>query len=659
LRYPIVGTTLSGFLGKKMRIQMRHWFFFILIIGVFSSGLTALAQDDPFLTAETVPFPFTDGSDQETITQNTFTQDVPVPPDTLASTWAENAEGYVPEVYGRTAPEPAPVVLRPRYRSGSTVEKPQKKSSTASSTALPSKDSQEPPQQPPIQQVAASEAPNPPSELSAPIHSQPKTAASQMLKYPISLSPQKKMNQILSPPAAPPELQPQQGPYTVNNTHSCDELTCGDGGCSMDTEKFSFLHLSERKPRYGLCDCCGFLRCVNKTVGHWYYDGWLSAGSFMNLHWPEDRNNFSLHYNDRNGETVMNQLYLTLGRRINPRKGRWDIGGRVDLLYGTDYFYTGSLGLETRRTNYIFGEATLDPLEANLHWNSNSGVRRMGTASLYGLSLPQAYAELFVPFGYGITVKAGHFYSGMGIESAMSPENFFYSHSYSFMYGSPTTLTGAAATVKLGSRFSAVFGFSRGWDVFDKTTDSLSGIAGLEMKSFDKRTSLSFLVHSGEESLEGDNRTNYTLTLRHQLAPRLHYALEHSFGYEKNGALLDYSDNRGQARWYSVAQYLQWERSERFSFGLRGEWFRDDGHSRIQKGAIDDGYFLLQGKDYFQITLGANWKPTRFITIRPEIRYDWSNVVVQEQLPPNQALGIYSNGKKEMVSFAIDGIFRF
>ncbi|MDR2441878.1 MAG: porin [Planctomycetaceae bacterium] len=479
-----------------------------------------------------------------------------------------------------------------------------------------------------------------------------------MLKYPVPLTPRKKSSH-----SSTKQQGVSQSPYTVNNTHSCDDINCGDAGCSSHSLQDFFRHLNEQTIRRGVCNGCGFSQCINKTVGAWYCDGWLTVGAFMNTHYPDNRNNTPLYYNDRNAEAVMNQLYLTFGRRINSRGGRWDFGGRIDFLYGTDYFYTSSLGLETRRYDYIYSDSshpTLEPLAADLHWNSNSGVRRGGTVSLYGLSLPQAFAELFIPVGNGVTVKAGHFYSGMGLESAMSPDNFFYSHSYSFMYGSPTTLTGMTATAKLSSRFSALLGFSRGWDIFDKLNDKISGLAGLEWKSFDQRTALSLLIHSGEESFRnGDNRTSYALTVQHQLAPRWYYALEHTFGYEKNGAALNLLDGtRGTARWYSFAQYLQWKWNERFSLGLRGEWFRDHGQSRIQKDFVDSVNFRLEGEDYFQITLGANWKPTRYITIRPEIRYDWSNVVITYAETGNQT-GIYSNYKKQMFSFAIDGIFRF
>ncbi|MDR0338276.1 MAG: outer membrane beta-barrel protein [Planctomycetaceae bacterium] len=685
-----------------MRLHFFSQFFFLVgIFFLFCVGeQLVLAQNDPFLSPEKVPFPFAQNSDQETTTSEKDipadqTPTVPIPPDTFAN----HDEGYVPNIYYRIAPDP-PLILRPRYRSNSagnsahsaantnnTIAEKQsgksQKSNQSNKIANQSKKGDKPDKTnhsdefnqsdandslSPIRQVSASDAPAPPTESIAESTTEsnvdfrvsPIATAASLLKYPISLTPQKKKFSKNSDSTASQQEYPHN-PYTVNNAHSCDDLSCGESGCSSHSLSGIFQHLSEQTVKRGVCHCCGFSRCINKTVGAWYYDGWLNVGAFMNTHYPENRHNTPLYYNDRNAEMVVNQLYFTLGRRIDLRGGRFDFGGRIDFLYGTDYFYTSSLGLETHRYNYIFADQpTLEPLEANLHWNSNSGTRRLGTVSLYGLSLPQAYAEMFIPFGNGITVKAGHFYSGMGLESAMSPNNFFYSHSYSFMYGSPTTLTGITATAKLSSRFSAMLGFSRGWNIFEKSNDKLSGLAGLAWQSFDKRTALSFLVHSGEESFRnGDNRTNYALTWQHQLSPHWHYALEHTFGYEKNGAALNLLDGtRGTARWYSFAQYLQWKWSERFALGLRGEWFRDNGQARIQKDFVDSSYFRLEGNDYFQITLGANWKPTRYMTIRPEIRYDWSNVVVTDAATGNQT-GIYSNNKKQMLSFALDGIFRF
>ena len=438
--------------------------------------------------------------------------------------------------------------------------------------------------------------------------------------------------------------------HFINNAHTCEAGTCGLGGNL-------FQHLGVIKRGRGYCEACGLTTCSNKTSNRWFVDGWVTFGSTMNFDWPSSKDNTPLRYNDRNADIVMNQLYLSFGRNIDKRRNNVDFGGRIDVLYGTDYFATSSLNLETRDT-LPSTFPTLNPYKAVLHWNSNTGQRYDGTAALYGLSLPQAYAEMFVPFHFGTTVRAGHFYSGMSLESAMSPQNFFYSHSYSFMYGSPTTLTGFTATTQWTRQISTIFGITQGWNVFDNPQDRVNWLGGLQWQSFDKETSLSFLVHSGKESVRpGDIRTGYTLTLKQLLTRRLSYSLEHTFGYEDNAKWISiFPDERGPARWISVAQYLQWEFNNQWAFGVRGEWFRDDGHSRIFDMPLNFAESSVSGNDFFEITLGVNWKPTRFVTIRPEIRYDWSNTRIRNL--DGTAIGMF-NGDREMFSFAVDAVVRF
>lgn len=646
---------------------MRSIFDFIKRTTVFSAvflcvcfmSATVTADDvsptGPARTTERVSFYARENPDEYE------TDDVPIPWDTLIAT--QNAQGYVPELYGKPAPTPSPL-LRPRYQNQSSESTKFERKNTVANSAkntVPVK------REGKIRQASGNDASNalpvPPPIVKTESENTPKPLRNSEPAQKIDM--EENQASVETPKTISPWLEMSEPPTidntpTINNAHTCDELTCGGGACSQYAPSWMARHLGPEAPRRGLCDCCGLLTCSRKITGQWYFDGWISAGSFMNTHWPDNRNNNPLYYNDRNAEPVMNQLYLSLGRRVRTSRPRWDWGGRIDLLYGTDYFHTSSLGLETRRTD-PYGDRTLDPLEASLHWNSNQGHRRGNTASLYGFSLPQAYAELFLPVGYGMTVKAGHFYSGMGIESAMSPENFFHSHSYAFMYGAPTTLTGATATVRLNSQWSAMFGFTQGWNIWDNPENNYSGIFGLDWESRNKRSSIGFRVHTGEESLRGsDNRSSYTLTYRRKIGSRWRYALEHSLGYEKNGSLrnYDYPDpDRGPARWVSLGQYLQYEFNEKWALGFRFEWFRDDGHSRINKGAVDADFAKLRGKDYYELTLGLNWKPTRFITIRPEVRYDWSNVRVHS---PFGSSGVYSNGdKREMLSFAIDGIFRF
>ncbi|MGL4595720.1 MAG: outer membrane beta-barrel protein [Thermoguttaceae bacterium] len=440
---------------------------------------------------------------------------------------------------------------------------------------------------------------------------------------------------------------------SVNNNHTCDELTCGGNGltgCGISEKDDGFSLFSNQS------NGC-------QTNSPYFCAGWMSVGAFINTHWPENRNNAPLLYNDRNAEAGMNQLYLSFGRYINAKRNKIDFGGQIDILYGTDYFFTSSLGLETRRTDFLSGAATLDPQKALLHWNPNDGLRRNGTAGLYGLSLPQFYGEIFMPIASGMTVRAGHFYSDAGLESAMSPKNFFYSHSYSFMYGGPVTLTGAEATIKITPRLAILGGISSGWNTFDRPDSKFTAHTGFAWESHNKKSTANFVVQTGEESLRShDNRTHYTLTLQQKLTRKLTYSFEHTFGYEENGAQQSWNGATSEwkiARWISVAQYLQWKMNEKWSIGLRGEWFQDQGLSRIQQVAAETPNYSISGTNYYELTLGVNWKPVSCVTIRPEVRYDWSDVRVRDKISGVES-GIYSNrSQSKMVSFAIDGIVRF
>ena len=113
----------------------------------------------------------------------------------------------------------------------------------------------------------------------------------------------------------------------------------------------------------------------------------------------------------------------------------FDVGGRVDLLYGTDARFIQALGLEP-------------------DWQQRG---------LYQLALPQFYAEMASD---GWKARAGRFYSPFGYESVPAPANFFYSHSYAFVYGEPVTLTGFQLTRELNKGFALNAGIDHGWDTF-------------------------------------------------------------------------------------------------------------------------------------------------------------------------------------------------
>jgi hypothetical protein len=118
--------------------------------------------------------------------------------------------------------------------------------------------------------------------------------------------------------------------------------------------------------------------------------GWVSGGIMGNSQSPASKFNGPTTFADQwNGQG--NQAYAIAERTIDTGGCGWDVGGRVDVLYGSDYIFTMATGLEL----------------------TDDGARKWNSNPDYGLALPQAYAEL----GYNnASLKLGHFYTPIGYE---------------------------------------------------------------------------------------------------------------------------------------------------------------------------------------------------------------------------------------------------
>ena len=376
--------------------------------------------------------------------------------------------------------------------------------------------------------------------------------------------------------------------------------------------------------------------CNNGNGAGWFLNFWASQGYTYNADDPISGSNLPLTFNDRSNEYLFNQAYLSFGRAVSTSS--WDLGGRIDLLYGSDYFFTQATGLETRQ-------------DGSPHWNSSDGPRSTG-ASIYGLALPQAYLELGVPFGSGTSVKVGHFYTTLGYESVMAPENFFYSHAYTMQYGEPFTHTGVLADIGITQSFNLLAGVTNGWDNFDNPNDELGYLFGFSWCP-SPVASLSFGVHTGREDAAGLNdRTVYSMVYTRQVSSRLQYVMQHDFGIEAN-AETDRSGGQDSAKWYGINQYLFLEMSNTLTLGARFEWFRDQDNARVLAIPSET---LVEGGNYVGLSLGANYRPNCRWIFRPEIRWDWSDVAATGL----GATGMYNDFTEDnQLTLATDVIFRF
>ncbi len=421
----------------------------------------------------------------------------------------------------------------------------------------------------------------------------------------------------------------------------CCRLCSAAGGCQTACAATCAAgSIADGRQTYcepGLFDACFGTDCC--PGNGFFVDGWLAQGFTVNPDDPANSFNGPLTFNDRANEYQMNQLYVRLGRAVDTSSCCWDVGGQVDLLYGTDYFFTTALGLETEQ-------------DGSPRWNSDDGPRGAG-AAMYGLAMPQAYAEVFAPFRHGLSVKIGHFYTILGYERVPAPENFFYSHAYTMQYGEPFTHTGLLGSYSCSPCLTVYAGLTRGWDTWEDPNDALGFLGGFTWESPSRATSLGLTFHVGNEDPAGDNnRTVYSLVFMRRLTRRLRYVFQHDFGTEEL-ASINSNFRFDDAKWYGINQYLFYALNARTDLGLRVEWFRDEDNARVLGIPIDP---LVNGGNYVAFTFGMNWKPRPYVILRPEVRWDWSDV----DAPLLGLLGMYNDFEEEsQLTLALDLITRF
>jgi len=375
-----------------------------------------------------------------------------------------------------------------------------------------------------------------------------------------------------------------------------------------------------------------------KDLGIQQY-GWVEQGLTFNSLSPANRWNGPVFGNDRSNEYELNQLWLGWERPVKTDGCGWDLGGRIDLMYGSDWRYGSCYGLES-----YYGVPNLDE-----------------PSNLYGLVVPQFFLELAYN---NLTVKAGHFAPSVGYEVVAAPGNFFYSHSYALGYSEPVLVTGALADYKLNDTWDLLSGFHDGFNGFEDPNGMLHFIGGAKWHDDKHKESLSLMFDVGPQlpnlipNAAQDDQWEYTLVYKKQFTEKLLYAFENTFGgtQEVNNPL---APGLTYAKWYGLDQYLIYTLNKKWSAGARVEWFRDQDGTRVAgpgsvgfKGPPSAPGFA---GTFTEATIGLNWHPNQNFVVRPECRWDCytGSTNLQGQLP-------FGDGaRSSQFLFATDLIFFF
>lgn len=373
----------------------------------------------------------------------------------------------------------------------------------------------------------------------------------------------------------------------------------------------------------------------------WNFHGWINGGFMLNSRDNNSNFNGVTTFPDRD-EGQINQLYGIFEKKVNTGGCGWDVGGRADFLYGTDFVFTQATGLEL----------TDDDIPSQ---------RLNGSPFLYGLAIPQLYGEV----GYNdLSVKIGHFYTNIGYEGVMAPGQFFYSHPYTHQYGEPFTHTGALANYAYSDTTNVLLGIVNGWDHFDRQTDTGAALFGL---TWDGGNALSFNfsgIFSPNEAITlgplADpaapiltNRNLISFVATYDINDCWTYVYQSDVGWQHDANSI--SPGRS-AEWYSVNQYLFYTINDCWKAGMRFEWFRDDDGARVtgvRPGNPVEGEFFVG--DFYELSFGLNYTPSANLTVRPEVRYDWTDIEAS-----SGPIGPFGDGDRpDQLLFGFDAIYLF
>lgn len=353
--------------------------------------------------------------------------------------------------------------------------------------------------------------------------------------------------------------------------------------------------------------------------------------------------NFGVNPNYKAGEWMGNQYYFVVTKPI-VQDDTVNFGFRVDSLFGNDWAFNHMVGL-------------LD----------NAFV----PGRFSGYDPAQFYGEVHLPmlFEKGVDVKFGRWYTIDGYEVVPAVDRPMISVPYMFNYGQPFTHWGLLTTSNISDRFKVFNGAINGWDRFQNENYHWGYIGGFNWTSEDEKTNLVSTFTYGPNQFPtflaantalfpagttpppfkagqpnpgyADNwRGLFTTVLTHKWTDKFTQVIETDQGWEPNVPNLGVNGRSKDATWFSFGNWFFYDFNDKLQGIWRSEVFWDPQGARVVFG---------EGDRYYEMTLSMRYKPTSYLWIQPEVRYDWS-----------QFSSPYDNGTKDsQFTYGIQAILLF
>lgn len=334
------------------------------------------------------------------------------------------------------------------------------------------------------------------------------------------------------------------------------------------------------------------------------------------------KTNWGQLFTDHPNQATLNQLALSIERDIPKDATDWDVGFKLQGMYGSDARYTHFLG--------VFDYALPN--------------------SRYQFDITEASLSVHAPVLVGLDVKAGLYPTPLGFEYIDPSLNPFYSHSYIFNFGIPLKHSGILGVLHATDFLDVYGGVDTGVNTTfgDQAGDNNGAVAGLVGFGF---TALGgnltgvALSHFGPETaslgstqpLGFANANQYfryenDANVTYKWNDKLSTTLELNYIKDENPAY-------GAPEAWGVAGYVAYSLTDTVTLNARAEVFRDGkGYFVAWFPGNTDFVNVEYGKyntavagphsTYGEFTVGATWKPAGLpspiagLLIRPELRFD-------------------------------------
>ena len=349
----------------------------------------------------------------------------------------------------------------------------------------------------------------------------------------------------------------------------------------------------------------------------------IEAGIMGNPSGPADGLNFGHLFTDHANQVQLNQLLLTANKPLDPKDPGYQLGFKLQFMYGSDARYTQFLGELNRvdpNQRYQF-----DVVEANvlghLPWLTEGGI----------------------------DLKVGQYPTPLGYETIDPSTNLFYSHSYIFQFGLPFKHTGGLAVTHVNSMLDIYAGVDTGTNTtfgpLGDNNGAVGGLGGFNLSFLDGKLTVLALTHFGPEqptrllspigfNANGQWRYYNDLLVTWKASDALTLVSEANLVRDGFGTV------NKPVNGFGFAQYASYALTDTVALNGRVEYWRDDNNFFVASFPSNNAPILAQqgfapfvhaapgtSTTYGALTLGVTWKPAlpapvTGLLIRPEVRWD-------------------------------------